>query len=443
MTTLLNDATTVFQGQEVKKDILIEDGIIKEISDKIEGAFDEVIDCTGKYVLPGGIDVHTHMELPVMGTESCDDFINGTKAALAGGTTTIIDFANQEKGRTLTEAYEKWRSKGDNRSLCDWGLHLSITDVNETTLKEIEYFINNGITSFKTFLAYPQMKLDLISMKKVIKKVGSLGGIVTVHAEIGSIIEDINKKNIEENKTSPLYHPKSHPVEAETEAIKEMIKLSKDYNCPVYIVHLSSGDGVDLIRKAKKDGVKIYAETCPQYLYLDDSCYDQEFDQAAHFVLSPPIRTKNDNSKLLKGIYDGTIDTVATDHCPFTIEQRRAGIEDYTKIPNGGAGVQERVILLFQEFLNMKISLKRFVDLVATNPAKIFGMYPKRGTILENSLANIMIIDPNKSTKLSSKSIISNCNNSLYSNKYSGNIVKTIYSGNTTFLQRDLPILDN
>ncbi len=412
---LIKNGVVVTNRATFKSDILINNEIIEAIEKKI---INKDVECTvnakGCYLFPGGIDVHTHMELLVSETVSSDSFYSGSVAALCGGTTTIIDFANQEKGKSARDAFNLWMKKAKGECLTDFSFHVSITDVNEQTLKDVEYlFKEQGVTSFKTFLAYDAMKIPLKDLKILMKKVKQLGGIVSVHAEDGKMLEVAKDKLLNNGLLGPENHPFAHPVEAEVCAIEDIIKASKVTTCPLYIVHLSSHKGLEAIRKEKSS--IIHVETCPQYLLLDAGVYENDtFLDVAKYILSPPLRKNEDRKSLWKGLRDEYIDVVATDHCPFNLSQRELGKDDFTKIPNGLPGVEERMELLFSEGVNKgRITLNQFVDMTSTMPAKIFGI-PKKGELKVGAHADIVIFDPKKKGLLKAKKQITNCDNTPY-----------------------------
>ncbi len=394
---IIRNGTLITESGKQECDLLVEDGIISDISPEIIKKGVDVFDAIDCYVVPGGIDVHTHMEIPVMGTFSSDSFAEGTKKAISGGTSTIIDFANQEKGKSLSEAYKLWRKKADNHVFCDYGLHLSITDVTTESLHEIDEMIACGVTSFKTFSAYDRMRISSDDLLRVMKKVKEVGGIVTHHAENGDMLNEALGRVVASGDLSVKSHPLAHPVLAEVDAIKTVIRLSKESGCPVYVVHLSSKEGLAEIINAKKNGVKIFAETCPQYLAYNDSVYlVHDFSNLSKFVMSPPLRDGKSQEALWDGVLSGDVDVLATDHCPFTIEQRRVGEKDFRLIPNGMDGVGTRMEYLYNEgVLKRGLSIERYAELTATAPARIFGLYPKKGVLKVGSDADILIIKKN------------------------------------------------
>jgi dihydropyrimidinase len=417
MSLLIKNGTIVTDNQSFIDDIVISDSKIEAIGKFDIDKFDKVIDATGKYIFPGGIDPHVHMNLPSQAGFSSDDFNSGTKAALAGGTTTIIDFVTPQRGESMITAYEKRLLEAKNAN-CDFTFHMSPVEWTSETAKEIRYCYETfGITSFKTYLAYKNaVGIDDDVLKKVMEVVYEFDGIVTVHCELGDDIDVLKSKLINEGKTSPKYHPLSRPNEMESKAVQKVIELSIETGCKVYIVHVSASESVELIRKAKSQGVKIYAETCPHYLLLDDSCYEGTFNETAKFVLSPPIRKKKNQEALWQGISDGTIDTIGTDHAPFNlIGQKDVGKTDFTKIPNGAGSIEYRLALLYTYgVLGKIISIEKFIALTSSNAANIFGLNNSKGFIKEGYDADLLIWDSEKEFAISTKNQFQNCDSNIY-----------------------------
>ena len=430
---LIKNGRIINYNQTFFSDILIENGLIKSIAKNIKSTDNiRVLDAKGMLLFPGGVDVHTHMELPTNEILSSDTFETGTKAAIYGGTTTIIDFANQTKGVTPWDALRKWEKKAFQKCYTDYSFHISITDLSKCTKEDIKGFINYGITSFKTFLAYEKMKLNFKELETLIGWVKEFGGLITVHAELGELIEQ-KIKSLKENKNlSPKYHALAHSLESETEAVKILIAISEKTQAPIYIVHVSSSEAIDLIKDAKNKGIQIFAETCPQYLILDNSVYNNSnFLDAAKLIMSPPLRSQEDLYKMWNGVIDNTIDTIATDHCPFNIADKRKGKNSFTDIPNGIPGVEQRFHLVYSEgVVKRGLSLNKFTDLISTNPAKIFGIYPQKGIIQIGSDADIVIFNPNTLFTIDLKKLKTNCDYSPYEGKtLYGQINMVIKSG--------------
>jgi len=357
---------------------------------------DSVIDATGKYVLPGGIDVHTHMEMPFGGTSSADTFETGTTAAAFGGTTTIVDFAVQAKGTSLLATLDKWHEKADGNCAIDYGFHMIVSDVNDTTLKEMDACIAGGVTSFKMFMAYPGVFYAtdgeiLLAMQQAARN----GSTIMMHAENGIAIDQLVAQALGRGETDPVYHGLTRPPELEGEATQRAIQLARVTGAPLYIVHLSATQALDAVTAARDAGQNVFAETCPQYLFLTlDDLARPDFE-GAKYVCSPPLRPAEHGAALWRGLRTNDLSVVSTDHCPFCFKgQKELGIGDFAKIPNGMPGVEHRMDLLHQGVLTGKITLPRWVEIASTTPARMFGLYPRKGVIAAGSDADIVIYDP-------------------------------------------------
>jgi dihydropyrimidinase len=365
-----------------------------------------IIDASGKYVLPGGIDVHTHLDMPFGGTTSSDDFETGTRAAAFGGTTTLIDFAIQYKGQTLRTAFDTWMQKASGKAVCDYAFHCIITELADAHLEEMNALVREGVTSFKLFMAYPGVfMLDDGSIFKALRRTATNGGLVCMHAENGNAIDVIVQQALAEGKKAPKYHALTRPTTAEAEATSRAIALAEMAGAPVYIVHLSCNDALEKVREARDRGLPVYAETCPQYLYLSIENFDVPDFEGAKYVFTPPLREKWHQEKLWNGLKRDHLQVVSTDHCPFCFkEQKELGRGDFTKIPNGGPGIEHRMSLIYSGGVAAgRFSVNRFVELVSTTPAKLFGLYPRKGTIAVGSDADLVIFDPNRKHTISAK----------------------------------------
>ena len=418
MSLLIKNGTIVTASDIYKGDIFIENEIIKEIGLNIIRVVDEVIDADGKYVIPGGVDVHTHFNLHVGNTIANDDFYTGTIAAACGGTTTIVDHMGfGPVGCNLKHQINVYHKYADENAVVDYGFHGVIQHVDSEIINEMKEIIDDyGIQSFKGYLTY-DYKIDDDKMIRVFERLKELGGIATIHCENHGSIQYLRKKFIDKGLKSPKYHYLSRPVESEAEAVNRMIKLAKMVNYEgLYVVHLSTKDGLEYIKNARECGQNVYAETCPQYLLLDESKYELENNEGLKYIMSPPLRSTENCEALWKGIKDGYIETIATDHCPFSFNRdKQLGKEDFTKCPNGVPGVEERIPLIFSEgVMKNRISINKFVEVCCTNPAKIFGLYPKKGTIAVGSDADITIIDPNKEVVLTTDKLHSNVDYTAY-----------------------------
>ncbi|MGD0697201.1 MAG: dihydropyrimidinase [Terriglobia bacterium] len=363
-------------------------------------------DAKGNYVFPGGIDVHTHLDMPFGGTTSADDFESGTKAAAFGGTTTLIDFAIQYKGQTLRTALDTWWKKAEGKATIDYGFHCIITDLPDARLDEMKSLVNEGITSFKLFMAYPGVfMLEDGLIFKAMLQAAQTGSLICMHAENGSVIDVIVRRALAEGKTAPKYHALTRPTTAEAEATARTIALAEMAGAPVYIVHMSCNDALEKVREARDRGLPVYGETCPQYLFLSIENFDVPGFEGAKYVFTPPLREKWHQEKLWAGLAADQLQVVSTDHCPFCYkEQKELGKDDFTKIPNGGPGIENRLSLVFTGGVHGKrFSVNRFVELVSTAPAKLFGLYPRKGTIAVGSDADLVIFDPNQEETISAK----------------------------------------
>ncbi len=430
MKILIKNATVVSSENTVKSDILIDLGIIQKIEKNILAKdVDKIIDATGLFVFPGGIDPHVHLNLPTHAGFSADDFYTGSKAALFGGTTSIIDFVTPEKGQSLPKALELRKIEAEN-SLIDYSFHVSPIDWNENTETEIQEIIKLGINSFKVYMAYV-IGLNDSDLLKVLQAVAKAGGMITVHAELGDEIEKYRDKLFLENKITPKFHPISRPSNTESEAVKHVIELANKANCPLYIVHVSTKESVKYIEEAQAKGQKVYGETCPQYLVLDDSKLKGKFENTAAFVFSPPLRKVEDNIVLWDAINNNTIQTIGTDHCPFSYKQKQLGENDFRKIPNGAGGIEHRLAILYTYgVLENKISINKMVDVFSTSPAKIFGLYPQKGNIAVGSITDLVIWNPDSENIISTKTHHQNCDLNIYDGfKTRGNCEFVILGG--------------
>src|SRR5438067_1222418 len=404
---LIKNGTVVTATDTYTADVAIVDGKIHSVSVNLpqENAA-RVFNAAGKYVMPGGIDVHTHLDMPFGGTNSADDFETGTRAAAFGGTTTLIDFAIQRKGETLRYAFDTWMKKASGRATTDYAFHCIATDLPNSALDEMDELVREGVTSFKLFMAYPGVfMLDDASIFKALRRTVKNGAMVCMHAENGGVIDVIVQQALAEGKTAPKYHALTRPTTAEAEATARAIALAEMAGAPIYIVHLSCNDALEKVREARDRGLPVYAETCPQYLYLSIENFDVPGFEGAKYVFTPPLREKWHQEKLWNGLKRDHLQVVSTDHCPFCFkEQKELGKDDFTKIPNGGPGIEHRMSLIYSGGVaSGKFSVNRFVELVSTMPAKLFGLYPRKGTIAVGSDADLVIFDPHRKHTISAK----------------------------------------
>ena len=393
---------------------------------------EQVIDASGKLIFPGGIDPHVHLDMPFMGTYSSDNYETGTRAALFGGTTMVIDFILQKQGNSLRAALEEWRSRSDNNCISDYSFHMAVTDFNDQTKPEVQEMIEKeGIVSFKTFMAYKgALMIDDRQMVGLMEEVKKHGGLINVHATNGDMIDYLVAKNRSEGNRAPIYHYLSQPEITEAEASERFADMAYYTGCPGYIVHLTCEGALNAVRNALKRNQKLYVETCIQYLVLDASLYETDFE-GAKWVMSPPLREKKDQETLWAGINQGVVQVVATDHCPFKWEQKLMGKEDFSKIPNGHPAIEHRMELLFSEGVQKnKITLNKYVEVTSTNAAKIFGMYPQKGTIAPGSDADLVIFDPNEKHSVGANSHHMNVDYSAYEGwKLTGKVKTVVLRG--------------
>ncbi len=405
MSILIKNGHVVTAAEDYKADIYIEGEQIVAIGANLPYTADQVIDATNKIVFPGGIDPHVHLDMPFMGTYSSDDYETGTRAALFGGTTTVIDFILQTQGDSLYNALRSWQGRSVGKAIGDYSYHMAVTDFNENTAAEVVQMIEKeGITSFKTFMAYKgALMIDDGQMVQLMQVVKQHGGMVTVHATNGDMIDSLIAKNRALGNRAPLYHYLSQPEITESEASARFTDMLYYTGCTGYIVHLTCQGALNAVREANKRNQHVNVETCIQYLLLDASVYEQDFE-GAKWVMSPPLRQPKDQAALWAGIEQGLVNVVATDHCPFTWAQKQMGKDDFSKIPNGHPAIEHRVELLFSEGVQKgRITLPKFVELISTNAAKLFGMYPRKGTIAIGADADVVVLNPATKHVLSAK----------------------------------------
>jgi len=394
MSKVIKGGTIVTADRTYVSDVKIEGGRISEIGPNLSG--DEVLDATGCFVLPGGIDPHTHLEMPFMGTYSSDDFESGTRAALSGGTTTVVDFCLPSPQQSLLEARQMWDNKTSKAS-CDYSFHMAITWWSEQVFDEMETVVKSGINTFKHFMAYKgALMVDDDEMYSSFQRCAALGAMPLVHAENGDIVAQLQEKLMAEGNNGPEGHAFSRPPAVEGEATNRAIMIADTAGVPLYVVHVSCEQSHEAIRRARQNGMRVYGEPLVQHLTLDESEYfNKDWDHSARRVMSPPFRNKLHQDSLWAGLQAGSLQVVATDHCAFTTEQKRSGLGDFTKIPNGTGGLEDRLPVLWTRGVNTgRLTMNEFVAVTSTNIAKILNMYPKKGAILEGSDADIVVWDP-------------------------------------------------
>lgn len=404
MSTLITGGIVVTASETTQADLLIEAGKVAKIGNNLKLTTDDVIDARGMYVLPGAIDIHTHLSMPFGGTVTADDFESGTKAAAAGGTTTLIDFAIQPKGASLAETLDLWHEKANGKAVIDYGFHIAVTDLSGDVLDEIPGIVAGGVPSIKCFMAYKDsLMVDDGTLLRLLQTANHCGGLVLVHAENGEVVDVMTQQLLREGKKEPKYHALSRPPIVEAEATGRAIDLASIAGSALYVVHVSSGAALTRIVDAQERGEPIMAETCTHYLVLDEDAYNAPGFEGAKYVCSPPLRARHNQEALWEGLRSGTLRVVSSDHCPFNLAgQKDLGKENFALIPNGLAGIEDRVMLLYSMGVREgRIDLNRFVDLVSTMPARIFGLYPQKGTISVGSDADIVIFDPNRERTLS------------------------------------------
>ena len=443
----------------VEADLAVLDGKIANIlphaageSGAVESA--QSIDAQGLYVLPGGVDAHTHLDMPLAnGMKSADDFETGTIAAAIGGTTSIVDYACQDANGTLKEALQEWKKKVKNACV-DYGLHMSLVRADEETLDEMADMVSQGVTSFKVYLVY-DMRLDDEAFYRVLERSVHLGTLVNVHCENYGVLNYRTKKLLEKGKCEPKYHPVSRPDRCEGEAVNRVLQIAAMADmAPVYIVHNTCRESIKCIEEARSMGHPVFAETCPQYLLLDDSKYELPPEESVKYVMSPPLRSKADQGYLWDALKNGTVKVVATDHCPFTLDEKKTGLHNFTMIPNGGTGVEERIPLMYSEGRKHGLGYVEIAKLTATNPAKLFGMYPRKGTIRIGSDADLVLYDPEKKITITHDILHENVDYTCYEGvKVDGYPVMTLLRGRVLakdnefcgpkgqgqYIRRDLP----
>lgn len=427
---LIKNGTIVGASDIFIGDVLMENGKISSVGTNLTVPGAEVIDAKNKYVIPGGVDVHTHLDMPFGGTTSSDDFYTGTKAAAFGGTTTIVDFAIQEQGKSLRPALETWASKAEGKAVIDYGFHMIIRDFQKNTSNEMKAMMKEGVSSFKLFMAYPGVFMSSdAQIFEAMQTAGEIGATICMHAENGGVIDVLTRQALSKGYTAPKYHALTRPSLAEAEATHRAIKLAEMANAPVYIVHLSASEALDEVSRARSQGIYAFAETCPQYLFLSYDNYEELGFNGAKYVMSPPLRAKEKHDDLWRGLSFNHLQVVSTDHCPFCMhEQKEIGLNDFSRIPNGAPGIETRMVLLYDGGVKEgRISVNRWVELCSTAPAKIFGLFPRKGTISPGADADVVIFDPNKTQTLSYKTLHMNADYNPYEGRTVQGVCETVF----------------
>jgi dihydropyrimidinase len=412
MSLLISNGRIITATDDYVADVFCEDGTVSAIGRNLPShrfQADRTIDAVGKYVVPGGIDVHTHLDMPFGGTTSADDFESGTIAAAFGGTTSLVDFAIQYRGQTMRHALDDWMARAAGKAVIDYAFHMILTELPDAGLDDMDRMVAaEGVTSFKLFMAYPGVfMVDDATIFKALRRTGANGGLVCMHAENGGVIDVLVQEALRKGQTAPKYHALTRPARAEGEATGRAIALAELARVPIYIVHLSSADALEKVRQARDMGLPAYAETCPQYLFLSYDNYEEPGFDGAKYVMSPPLREKWHQDVLWRGLARNDLQVISTDHCPFCMsEQKVLGKDDFTKIPNGAPGIETRLTLVHNGGVRGgRISLNRFVELCSTTPAKMFGLFPRKGTIAVGSDADLVVFDPDADRTLSAKTL--------------------------------------
>ena len=430
----------VVSARGVKKaDVLISGEKIVAVGKRLS-ADAQTVDVSGKLLFPGFIDAHTHFDLEVSDTVTADDFGSGTQSAVAGGVTTIVDFATQNKGETLSDALNNWHMKAFAKSSCDYAFHMAISDWCEEIKNELPAMFEQGVTSFKVYMIYDAMELSDRAIYELMTELKRYGGIVGCHCENSGIIGKLREEALSRGETAPKYHPLTRPDYTEAEAVNRFLSIAKAADAPCIVVHLSTRLGYEEILRARANGVKVYAETCPQYLLLDDRAYSAPFDTASKYICSPPLRKREDSKALWDALKTNNADTVSTDHCSFTIEQKRAGEGDFTKIPNGMPGVETRAILLYTYGVKKhRISIQQMCAYLSENPARLYGMYPKKGVIKAGSDADIVVFEPKRHGAITASRCHSKCGYTPFEGmKTAGGIEQVYLRGNLIYSDGDI-----
>jgi dihydropyrimidinase len=417
--SLLVEGGTVVTSDDARRaDVMVEGEVIRDVgpnlSDKPVG---RVIDATGCYVLPGGVDAHTHLDFPLQGTTTSDDFSSGTVAAAHGGTTTVISFARQYRGETLPASLDQWHAKADDKAAVDYAFHLIVTDLYRGATADLRRLIRDGVTSFKLYMAYPgDLMVDDGTIYRVMEVAGREGGLVCLHAENGSVVDVLVRRALEQGRTGPAWHARTRPEAAEAEAVARARCIAGLADAPVYFVHLSCHAALAEVEEGRAADEMVFAETCPHYLVLDDTGYDAPGFDAARYVLTPPLRSAANQDSLWAGLRAGSLQVVASDHCPTCmVDKRLLGRDDFSRIPNGAPGIEHRLVLLYDRgVVGGRLTLPRLVELFATGPARLFGLFPRKGTVAPGSDADLVIFDPAGRTSLGVRDHHMNFDYSLY-----------------------------
>lgn len=428
MKVLLKGGTVVSGTQSRRLDVLVDGETVAAVGENLSAPDAAVVDVTGKLLFPGFIDTHTHFDLDVAGTTTADDFASGSRSALRGGTTTVLDFATPDKGQSLAYGLALWHQKADGKSCCDYGFHMTIDDWNEEIKRELPDMVAAGITSFKMYMTYPAMMIGDRDMYYALEELRRLGCIAGVHCENSGVIDALIAERKAAGQLGPASHPLARPAALEAEAVSRYLRMAQVADTPVIIVHLSAEESLREVNAARARGQTVFVETCPHYLLLDDAVYSQaDYSQAARFVCAPPIRKQPDRQALLQAIADGRVQTVGTDHCSFTLAQKEAGRGDFTKIPGGLPGVETRGVLLCTLAAQGHFGLEKVAQVLAENPAKLYGMWPRKGVIAPGSDADIVVYDPDKDGVITAAGQVSRADYNPYEGMGTKGSIHSVY----------------
>jgi dihydropyrimidinase len=436
----LKGGTVVTSAATFQADVLVEGTRIAALTRDLELPADEVVDVSGRLLLPGGVDVHTHLDAPFMGTITADDFETGTIAAACGGTTTIVDFAMQTRGQKLAETVDEWHKKAEGKAAIDYGFHLAITDLYQGAVDDMAAVVADGVTSFKLFMAYKgQIMLDDGEMFRVLREAGRRGANVCVHAENGDVIDVLAAELVEAGKTGPKYHEVSRPTATEVEAVRRGIAISRMADGPIYFVHMSAGGSAEAIGEARDSGWPVAGETCTHYLLLGPELYDKPDFEGAKVVLTPPLREERERDALWQALRTGALSVVSSDHCPFCFKgQKEMGVNDFRQIPNGGPGIEHRIPLMYAKGVREgRLTLEQFVNLTATTPAKSFGLFPDKGAIMVGADADIVVLDPNGETTITADTQHQNLDYTPYDGWSIPGRIERVYSRGDLIVEGD------
>ena len=416
MRTLFKGGSVVSGSGAKRADVLVENEKVVAVGRNLPDAADRIVDVEGCLLFPGFIDAHTHFDLDVCNTTTADDFYTGSRAAIRGGTTTVIDFACPNKGESLQFGLDLWHQKADGKTFCDYGFHMTIDDWNESIRAELKTMFAKGISSFKMYMTYPAMMVGDRDMYWALKELKSLGGICGIHCENAGVIDGMIAEKKAAGELSPASHPLTRPPYLEAEAVSRLLRIAEAADCPVVIVHLTNAEALKEVEHARKRGQKVYVETCPQYLLLDESVYfNEDYSQAARYVCAPPIRSTEHQDALWKALRRGDIQTISTDHCSFTLQQKEAGRGDFTAIPGGLPGVETRGELIYSYGVaKRRISIQNMCRLLSENPARLYGLFPRKGILKPGSDADIVIYDPGASHVIRADDCVANVDYNPY-----------------------------